>query len=115
MRLRTYSIFTLLCLLLISGRNAVQSQAPITSRSEPRFEVVVRKNIRVAVRDGTHLALDVYLPSREGEPVLGKHPTLLARTPYNKEGAAAEARWFAARGYAVVLNDVRGRYASDGE
>jgi putative CocE/NonD family hydrolase len=42
-------------------------------------------------------------------------PALLARTPYNKNGMVGEARWFAARGYAVVINDVRGRYASEGE
>src|SRR5205809_663200 len=72
------------------------------------------KDIRVPVRDGTRLALDLYLPARDGKPLPGKHPTLLARTPYNKNGSTAEARWFASRGYAVVVNDVRGRYASEG-
>jgi len=54
------------------------------------------------------LALDLYLPAHNGQLAVGKHPTLLARTPYNKNGMAAEARWFAARGYAVAVNDVRG-------
>jgi putative CocE/NonD family hydrolase len=66
------------------------------------------------MRDGTPLALDLYLPVKDGQPLAEKLPTLLARTPYNKNGQAAEARWFAARGYAVVVNDVRGRYGSAG-
>jgi uncharacterized protein len=82
--------------------------------SEARYDVIVEKDVRVPVRDGTRLVLDLYLPAQDGKPLPGKHPTLLARTPYNKNGSTAEARWFAARGYAVVVNDVRGRYASEG-
>src|SRR6266849_305867 len=84
------------------------------ARTEALYDVVVEKDVRVPVRDGTKLALDLYLPGHDGKPVEGKHATLLARTPYDKNGVAAEARWFAARGYAVVVNDVRGRYASEG-
>jgi putative CocE/NonD family hydrolase len=93
----------------------VHGQIPAVPNTEPRFDVAVEKDIRVPVRDGVKLALDLYLPAHDGQPVEGKHPTLLARTPYNKNGMAAEARWFAARGYAVAVNDVRGRYASEGQ
>jgi len=93
---------------------ALFAQAPSVPASAAKYDVVVQKNIRVAMRDGVRLALDLYLPARDGTPVPGKHPTLLSRTPYNKSGAAAEARWFAARGYAVVVNDTRGRYESEG-
>ena len=72
-------------------------------------DVHVERDIRVAVRDGTRLALDLYLP--EGD---GPFPTLLCRTPYNKRGVEGEARGFASHGYAVVVNDCRGRYASEG-
>jgi putative CocE/NonD family hydrolase len=96
------------------GGRPVHGQAPAVPGSEARSEVVVEKNIRVAVRDGTRLALDLYLPAADGKPLPGKHPTLLVRTPYDKNGGAAEARWFAARGYAVAVNDCRGRYASEG-
>jgi hypothetical protein len=104
------------CLLatLAALNRHVYSQTPVVTRSEARYDVAVEKDIRVAVRDGTKLALDLYLPAQDGKPLPGKHPTLLARTPYNKSGMAADARWFAARGYAVVSNDVRGRYASEG-
>ena len=41
----------------------------------------------VPMRDGVHLATDVYRPTVNGEPVQGKLPLLLQRTPYNKEGS----------------------------
>ncbi len=91
-----------------------RGQTPAVARSEARYEVLVDKDQRVPMRDGIRLALDVYRPAQDGQALSGKLPTLLARTPYNKNGMAAEARWFAARGYAVVTNDVRGRYASEG-
>lgn len=65
------------------------------------------------MRDGVILRADVLLPSESG-----RFPTLVYRTPYNKESALKEAKTFSkavARGYAVVVQDVRGRYASDGE
>jgi uncharacterized protein len=70
----------------------------------------------IPVRDGVRLASDVYRPAdSEGKPADGKFPTLLTRTPYNKgNGNSSEARYYAARGYAVVTNDVRGRFASEG-
>lgn len=77
------------------------------------------------MRDGVHLATDVYLP--EGE---GPFPVLLERTPYGKtrsnraDRTAAHpeakskpeiARQFVDAGYAFVLQDCRGRYGSEGE
>jgi putative CocE/NonD family hydrolase len=82
--------------------------------NDARHEVAVEKDVKVPMRDGVKLALDLYLPAANGKPLPGKHPTILVRTPYNKNGSTAEARWFAARGFAVVVNDTRGRYASEG-
>jgi hypothetical protein len=62
------------------------------------------------MRDGIHLAADVYLP--EGR---GLWPTVLVRTPYNRRAASIRSYlFFVHRGYAVVAEDVRGRYASEG-
>jgi hypothetical protein len=75
--------------------------------------LVVMKNVEVPMRDGTVLRADVWLP-RAG----GRFPTLVYRTPYGKENAPKEWSTFEKlppRGYAVVIQDVRGRYASDGE
>src|SRR5262245_14251949 len=102
-------------LLTLPGLKPAFGQVPVAPRSPARFDILVEKEVRVPVRDGTKLALDLYLPAREGKRVEGKLPALLARTPYNKNGMSAEATWFAARGYAVVINDTRGRYASEGK
>src|SRR5947207_798972 len=75
------------------------------ARQDRLYGVAVRKNVMIAMRDGAWLAADVYLPARDGEPVPGQWPTLLIRTPYNKDGSSNEARWFASRGYAFVAND----------
>ena len=99
----------LVAIILIATAASASGLAPNTA-----LQVVVKKDILVPMRDGVRLALDLYFPARDGIAVDERLPTLLARTPYNKDGTAAEARWFAARGYAVVVNDVRGRYASEG-
>jgi len=65
------------------------------------------------MRDGVTLRADVLLPSSEG-----KFPVLVYRTPYGKDRAPASWTTFAkavARGYAVVIQDVRGRYESEGQ
>jgi putative CocE/NonD family hydrolase len=97
------------------AQSRLNGQAPVVPKNEAQFDVVIEKDVRVAVRDGTKLALDLYRPARDGKPFENKLPVLLSRTPYNKNGMAAEARWFAGRGYIVAVNDVRGRYASEGE
>lgn len=73
----------------------------------------VLKNCAVPVRDGTRLAADVYLPEH-GE---GPWPVIFERTPYNKERQVhvRSAHSFVRFGYVVVYQDVRGRFASEGE
>ena len=65
------------------------------------------------MRDGVILRADVLRPKKEGA-----FPVLVYRTPYGKHFARDEYKTFehaVARGYAVVIQDVRGRYKSDGE
>jgi uncharacterized protein len=72
-----------------------------------------RTDVSVPMRDGVVLRADVLLPSSGG-----KFAALIYRTPYGKQFALQEYKTFekaVARGYAVVVQDVRGRYASDGE
>lgn len=64
----------------------------------------------VAMSDGVKLATDVYLPAGGKGP----YPTLLIRTPYNKQGMRAVAANVTRLGYAVVAQDMRGRFASEG-
>jgi putative CocE/NonD family hydrolase len=87
---------------------------PAVAQRPAEYGVAVEKNVTIIVRDGTRLAADIYHPARDGQPAPGRFPTLLTRTPYNKDGAEREGRYYAERGYNVVANDVRGRYKSEG-
>ncbi|KHD76774.1 hypothetical protein MB27_15330 [Actinoplanes utahensis] len=68
----------------------------------------------VRMRDGVRLATDVYLPATP-EP----GPTILTRLPYDKCGEYTFmpqiAAYFTARGYRMVVQDVRGKFRSEGE
>lgn len=68
----------------------------------------------VRMRDGVRLATDVYLPAAPG-----RVPTVLVRLPYDKCGPFSfmpvVARHLTERGYAVVVQDVRGKVRSEGE
>jgi putative CocE/NonD family hydrolase len=81
-------------------------------RMPETFSVVVDKNVPMTTRDGTVLRSDVYRPIGDG-----RHPVLLGRTQYNKEtwGGWISPANTAATGYVVVVNDMRGQFASDGE
>jgi putative CocE/NonD family hydrolase len=62
------------------------------------------------MRDGVRLSANVFRPAGAA-----RLPAILVRTPYGKgDAASANHRAFAENGYAVVVQDVRGRYASEG-
>jgi putative CocE/NonD family hydrolase len=77
--------------------------------SQPKFEVKVQAATKIAMRDGVKLATDIYLPQTEG-----KIPVILIRTPYKKEMGEIQGRYYARRGYAVAIQDCRGRFGSEG-
>jgi uncharacterized protein len=72
--------------------------------------VTVERNVEVKMRDGVPLRADVYRPNS-----VGRFPVLLYRTPYDKNGVLPFGLKAAAQGYVVISQDVRGRYASDGD
>jgi putative CocE/NonD family hydrolase len=80
--------------------------------------IVVTKDLPVPMRDGVILRANLYTPP-EIPFGCGPFPTLIFRTPYSKdEGDEFNERTFnaaAMRGYAVLVQDVRGRYASGGD
>ena len=76
-------------------------------------DYILQKDVAVPMRDGVVLRADLLLPRGKG-----RFSTLVYRTPYNKEEALKGYTTFqhaVERGYAVVVQDVRGRYASAGE
>jgi uncharacterized protein len=75
--------------------------------------LVLDENVPVPMRDGVVLRTDVLRPAKKGT-----FPVLVYRTPYGKDAAQREYTIFnhaVARGYAVVVQDVRGRFQSEGE
>ncbi len=73
----------------------------------------VQRDVMITMPDGVRLASDIYLPRGAAKGVAA----LLIRLPYGKngfEGALWWVRTFAAEGYGVVVQDLRGRYGSGG-
>jgi uncharacterized protein len=94
--------FLFLTLYLLSPLFAAESLA-----------VKVERDVPATMRDGVTLRADIYRPDS-----IGKFPVLLKRTPYNKMGSGHDvdfAYQAASHGYIVIMQDVRGRYASEGE
>ena len=85
--------------------------------SHQQYDVVAESNVMVPARDGVGLATDLYFPATDGRRAGGQFPVVLVRTPYNKAapGAVLDARYLARRGYVCAMQDVRGRFESEGE
>lgn len=72
------------------------------------FGVVREKNVRIPMRDGVELSANLFRPAGAG-----RYPGLLLRTPYGKPAERMDR--LVRAGYAVVCQDCRGRYESDGD
>jgi len=101
-----------------AGLVAINSAQVTRAQARPEalapFDILIHRHVMVAARDGVRLATDIYLPARNGV-VATRVPAIVERTPYNKDrGPEALVNFFVPRGYALVLQDVRGRYRSEG-
>ncbi len=76
-------------------------------------QILIRKHISFEMEDKILLFADMYLPVGNRT-----YPTILMRTPYGKDSAEHNypliARIFAGQGYIVIIQDVRGKYSSEG-
>ncbi|HRP05245.1 MAG TPA: hypothetical protein PLV87_10065, partial [Opitutaceae bacterium] len=63
--------FTLMC----AGLGALVSLVGYSR--PPEFEVIVKKDVMVPMRDGVKLATDLYLPAKDGKPAPGRFPVVL--------------------------------------
>lgn len=84
----------------------------------------IARDVAVPMRDGIRLATDVYVPAASAGP----WPVVIERTPYDKRAPSRSevrrdghhlrredmAAAFTAEGFAVVFQDCRGRYGSQG-
>jgi hypothetical protein len=84
---------------------------PHRVRAQESYAVITQNGV-MKTRDGVTLHADIYRPRADG-----KFPVILMRTPYDKSvgWAAAPAYQVASHGYVFIIQDVRGRYTSEGE
>ncbi len=80
----------------------------------PLLDICVERNVAVPMCDGVVLRADIFRPEPEG-----RYPVLLTRTPYGKSVANLAYGWLqpirpASEGYVVIVQDVRGRFESEG-
>ncbi len=94
--------------ILILGLGLIAMLA--ASRAAEPYGVVFENNVAVKMRDGVTLRADIYRPKADG-----KFPVLLERTPYHKYTNLDSGLKAAARGYVFIIQDVRGRYGSEGD
>src|SRR5215831_6228854 len=100
-RILMVAVFVLLgCLCLSRPTTSAQSGQ---DRSPKHLEEMV------AMRDGVKLGTNIYLP--EGP---GPWPVVLQRTPYNKDVLGSSGGVWTSRGYVIVVQDVRGKFKSEG-
>jgi putative CocE/NonD family hydrolase len=112
------TIVLLLHVLAVSGYSQIPSAKAIVSTtkdelSQPALKTRFVEKVKIPMRDKARLVADIVFP--EGE---GKYPTILIRTPYGRRVVTdwiKRGEFFAARGYAVVVQAVRGREDSEGE
>jgi len=91
---------------------AVVLSAPHCARAQQGYAVITQNGVPMKTRDGVTLYSDIYRPRADGT-----FPVILMRTPYDKSvsWAVGPAYQIAAHGYVVIVQDVRGRYTSEGE
>ena len=78
--------------------------------SQPVYDVAEMIDVKVEMRDGVRLSTNIFRPDAEGA-----FPAILQRSPYGNGGPGnGTGRYYASRGYVVVLQDCRGRYESEG-
>ena len=84
---------------------AAQGDSPYRNLSEPRHAVTTDFEVKVPMRDGIHLAVNVVRPSAPG-----KYPVVISYWPYGKDPNP----YFAERGYIAVFAEGRGTGTSEG-
>ena len=89
---------------------AVAASVLQVSVAQSPANIAIERGVAMKTRDGVTLRADIYRPTGEGT-----FPVLLQRTPYDKNNATDFAQKAVARGFMVVVQDVRGRYTSEGD
>jgi len=88
-----------------------QTEAQGTSL-EAHADILIQHDVPMKTRDGVTLYADIYRPKSSD-----KFPVILMRTPYDKSvnWAVSPVYKMVPARYVVIIQDVRGRYTSEGE
>ncbi len=79
--------------------------------SEKAFEVDVRTEVKIPMRDGVQLSANIFLPKAKG-----KFPVILVRSPYGKGNEKnGDGLFYASHGYVLISQDCRGKGTSQGK
>ena len=94
----------------------VSSPGVYSGYSQVEYDGYKRHSVYVPVSDGTRLAVDYCIPTKDGVEAGGKFPVVFTYTPYGRQRAdnAASAEWFTKHGYIFAAADARGMGASFG-
>ena len=76
----------------------------------PTVEMTIDRDVMIPMRDGVRLQADVYRPTAPG-----RYPVLVSRSPYGRAGGVTGANYWVPHGYAILSQDCRGRFGSEGE
>ncbi len=99
-------LLSVLALLLAYDTWSVRSSAQVAAPAA----MAPSQTAMVPMEDGVRLATDVYLPDKCRPP----YPVILVRSPYDKNVNRGLAGMLCPLGYALVVQDMRGRFASAG-
>jgi uncharacterized protein len=100
---------------VIAATVASLGARPVRAQAAGEYEAILAgRDVMVTMRDGKKMATDIYVPGHNGVAVKEKFPVLLQRTPYDKTAVQKQAEYFTQHGYAVAVQDLRGRYKSEG-
>jgi uncharacterized protein len=109
------ALIAIACCFLTAVASAADANGPVPFPS-PKYPVRIEKSVLVPMRDGVRLSTDLYLPENAGDRL----PVILYRTQYGKaryQGFGDESRpkQLAGQGFVVAVQDIRGRFESEGE
>jgi len=111
--MRIWIGYSLCSMIVVLGSfSLVAGSPPLLAQASDPGDIIIQRDVPLKTRDGVTLRGDIYRPNSPD-----KFPVILMRTPYDKSvgWAVAPAPRIVARGYVLIIQDVRGRYRSEGE
>lgn len=97
-------------------QQGTEQHVPAPLPGAPGDGIIIEKNVMIRMRDGVHLATDLYRPAGN-DSATGKWPVVLVRTPYGSETPEylQKAKFYVKHGYVYAVQDIRGKSDSQGD